>query len=83
MLKHFACFGRRLTIWSGLFAVLFGLGTLPRNASAQDASCDTITVSSHSNYPPYSYLKNDVLEGAAIELVKLIGRDIGDRKSVV
>lgn len=77
MLKHFAYFGHRLTIWSGLVAIMIGFGTLPLNASAQDASCDTITVSSHSNYPPYSYLKDDVLNGAAIELVQLIGRDIG------
>jgi polar amino acid transport system substrate-binding protein len=62
----------------GLFALLIGLMLPPvSDAHAMDATCDTITVSSHSSYPPYSYLKDDVLVGAAIELIELIGQDIG------
>ncbi|MFV1850864.1 MAG: substrate-binding periplasmic protein [Thalassospira sp.] len=77
MFEHFAPRSLRRFAAAGLFAAALGFGTLPLSASAQEAACDTITVSSHSNYPPYSYLKDDVFQGAAIELIQLIGKDIG------
>ncbi|MDG4719359.1 MULTISPECIES: substrate-binding periplasmic protein [Thalassospira] len=61
----------------GLAGAVFGGYADAYSAPAQTAACETITVSSHSNYPPYSFLEDGVLKGAAIDLIRVIGKDIG------
>jgi polar amino acid transport system substrate-binding protein len=53
--------------------VLIGAGT----ARAAADKCDTVIVTGHPDYVPISWQEGEKLEGAAIDLVRLIGQSIG------
>lgn len=51
----------------------------PLHAQSDDArtSCDQLIVSGHTGYPPFNFTDNGVFRGAAIDLIRMIARDIG------